>query len=82
MPAERAARPVVFGEVLFDQFPDGTAYRLLGVGLSDLVPATLADRAGDLLDPHAATRAKAERAADDIRARFGEGAILKSGGTP
>jgi fructokinase len=24
MPAERAARPVVFGEVLFDQFPDGS----------------------------------------------------------
>ena len=31
----------------------------------------------DLLDPDAAKRSEAERATDRIRARFGEGAILK-----
>jgi DNA polymerase IV len=47
------------------------------VGLSDLTPAEGADRMGDLLDPDAARRAAAERAADAIRARFGADAILK-----
>jgi len=52
-------------------------FRLLGVGISDLEPAEGADRTADLLDPDAGKRADAERATDKIRARFGEGAILK-----
>jgi len=52
-------------------------FRLVGVGLSDLVPEAEADLSGDLLDPGAAARARAERATDAIRARFGESAILK-----
>jgi DNA polymerase-4 len=62
---------------LFDTVPGGHAYRLLGVGLSDLCPAGEAERSGDLLDPQAARRGQAERAADTIRARFGPDAILK-----
>jgi DNA polymerase IV len=62
---------------LFDQGPDAGPYRLIGVGLSDLVPETAADLSQDLLDPQAAARQKAERATDAIRARFGEEAILK-----
>ncbi|RBI85602.1 DNA polymerase IV [Rhodosalinus halophilus] len=62
---------------LFDTVPGGQAYRLLGVGLSDLCPAGEAERSGDLLDPQAARRGQAERAADTIRARFGRDAILK-----
>ncbi len=62
---------------LFASVPSGQAYRLLGVGLSDLVPAGEADRVGDLLDPEAARRTDAERAADRIRARFGDDAIVK-----
>ena len=62
---------------LFDQMPQGQAYRLIGAGLSDLVGAAQADLAGDLLDPQAEARARAERATDAIRARFGENAILK-----
>jgi DNA polymerase-4 len=61
---------------LLDAAPAGP-FRLIGVGLSDLAPAAAADRAGDLFDPQAARRAAAERATDAIRARFGEGAILK-----
>ena len=52
-------------------------FRLLGVGLSDLVPEAQADLSRDLLDTAAATRASAERAADAIRARYGHDAILK-----
>ena len=52
-------------------------FRLLGVGLSELCPEEEAERSGDLLDPQAARRGQAERAADTIRARFGPDAILK-----
>ena len=53
------------------------AYRLIGVGLSDIVAASAADLTPDLLDPDAKRRAGAERAADAIRARFGADAIVK-----
>lgn len=62
---------------LFDQLGEQGPYRLLGVGISDLVPAGDADREGDLLDPDAGKRAEAERAADAIREKFGKDAILK-----
>jgi len=62
---------------LFDQVGREGPYRLLGVGLSDIVPASNADLSGDLLDPNAETRAEAERATDKIRQKFGEDAILK-----
>ncbi len=62
---------------LFDAVGDKGPYRLIGCGLSHLVPAAEADRSADLLDPNAARRAGAERATDAIRARFGPDAILK-----
>jgi DNA polymerase-4 len=65
---------------LMAQVPRGPAWRLIGVGLSELGPAEGADRAGDLLDPQAPRRAAAERAADAIRARFGPEAIVKGRG--
>jgi DNA polymerase-4 len=52
-------------------------FRLIGVGIADLSPAAEADRDGDLLDPDAGRRAKAEAATDAIRARFGRDAIIK-----
>jgi DNA polymerase IV len=52
-------------------------WRLIGVGLSDITPDGAADLTRDLLDPGAASRAGAERAADAIRARFGKNAIVK-----
>ena len=62
---------------LFDMVGDQGPFRLLGVGLSHLTSDEGADASGDLLDPQAAQRAKAERATDAIRNRFGVDAILK-----
>ena len=62
---------------LYDQTGPKGPYRLIGVGISDLVEQAHCDLSHDLLDPDAERRAKAERAADAIRARFGTGAIIK-----
>jgi DNA polymerase-4 len=52
-------------------------FRLIGVGIADLASEAEADLLGDLLDPDAQRRAKAERATDAIRAKFGPDAIVK-----
>ena len=52
-------------------------FRLIGVGLSEIVPATAADLTDDLLDPASARRTGVERAADTIRRKFGKDAIIK-----
>lgn len=62
---------------LLDQAIDAAPFRLIGVGLGDLVDSGDADRSGDLLDPDAERRARAEKATDAIRQRFGSDAIIK-----
>jgi len=62
---------------LFDQAGSKGPFRLIGVGISELGSAADADRIGDLLDPNAGKRAKAEAAADKIREKFGKDAIIK-----
>jgi DNA polymerase-4 len=62
---------------LYDRMEHPEPYRLIGVGLSDLMTEAGADREADLLDPGAKTRRAAEDATDRIRARFGPDAILK-----
>ncbi len=62
---------------LYDHAGTKGPFRLIGVGISDLAPEDQADLSPDLLDPDATKRAKAERAADAIRARFGHEAIIK-----
>jgi DNA polymerase-4 len=58
---------------------DGTAYRLLGVGLSNLCAAEDCDPP-DLVDKTIAKRAAAERALDRVRTRFGSTAMAKGRG--
>ncbi|MFW8593580.1 DNA polymerase IV [Cribrihabitans neustonicus] len=62
---------------LLDHAVNEGPFRLLGCGISELVPESQADMTGDLLDPQAGRRAEAERAADAIRKRFGKTAIIK-----
>lgn len=62
---------------LFEPLHDAGPFRLIGTGLTGLVPAADADRAPDLLDQSAAKRSEVERATDKIRAKFGHDAIVK-----
>jgi DNA polymerase-4 len=62
---------------LLAQVSGEAPFRLLGVGLSELCAAGDARASGDLLDPGAERRARAERAADAIRAKYGADAIVK-----
>jgi DNA polymerase IV len=55
---------------------DGTSYRLLGVGLSNLCGAHECDPL-DLVDRGADKRAATERAVDRVRAKFGDEAVNK-----
>jgi DNA polymerase-4 len=58
----------------------GTAFRLLGVGISHLAPAADCDPA-DLVDDGAGKRAAAERATDKVREKFGGEAVTKGRST-
>lgn len=56
---------------------DGRRFRLIGIGVSDLVPIDLCDPA-DLVDEAAGRRARAEAAVDALRRRFG-GEVVEPG---
>lgn len=62
---------------LLDGVIDKGPFRLIGVGISHLEDITATDSFGDLLDPEARQREKAERVSDNIREKFGHDAILK-----
>ncbi len=76
-PTQLADRIYRAARAMFDQSGPRGPFRLIGVGITDLVPGDSADAAADLLDPDAARRAAAERATDGIRAKFGADAIIK-----
>jgi DNA polymerase IV len=76
-PSQIADRIWRTARALMDHSGAAGPFRLIGVGIDGLCPAGAADEAGDLFDPGAAVRARAERAADAIRARFGTGAIVR-----
>lgn len=65
-------------EPLLENEADGTAYRLIGAGISDL-SKPIGDSA-DLLDPKAMKRGIAERASDIARAKFGADAVTTGRG--
>ena len=57
----------------------GTAYRLLGVGISQLADEDACDPV-ELVEDGGSKRAAAERAVDKVRAKFGDGALGKGRG--
>ena len=63
---------VVSREMLAKEI-DGTAFRLMGTGVSALRPGSLADDT-DMLDRRSA---HAERAIDDLRKKFGNAAVIR-----
>ena len=84
--AQRLAHPTVLPDTLFAaargllaREVDGTAFRLIGVGASSLLPLAQADPL-DLADPEGPRRVAAQAAVDALRARFGDSAILRGRG--
>jgi DNA polymerase-4 len=55
---------------------DGTAFRLIGIGVSGISEASGIDPV-DLIEPGIARRAAAERAMDRVRTRFGQDAVVR-----
>ena len=73
-PTRLADRIFAIGRELLAKELDGTRYRLIGIGVSDLSDDSRADPP-DLVDPLAAKRAKAEGAIDRLRDKFGRAAV-------
>lgn len=73
-PTQLADRIGRVGDELLRAETDGRRFRLIGIGVSDLADAALADP-DDLVDRHSGQRAKAERAVDDLRSRFGRSSV-------
>ncbi|HEY3640939.1 MAG TPA: DNA polymerase IV [Xanthobacteraceae bacterium] len=72
-PTQLAAKIFACGRELLGRETDGTRYRLIGIGVSALMPAAPGDFA-DLIDRRTAD---AELAIDRLRARFGDDAVVK-----
>ena len=64
------------GLSLLEREIDGTAFRLIGIGVSGIDAADGTDPA-DLLEPAIARKAAAERAMDRVRTRFGREAVIR-----
>jgi DNA polymerase-4 len=64
------------GRQLLAREVDGTAFRLIGIGLSGLSEADGIDPV-DLVEPQVARLAAAERAMDRVRGRFGRDAVIR-----
>ena len=73
-PTRLADRIFQTGLQLLEKETDGTKYRLLGIGVSDLTDADRADPP-DLVDIRARKRAMAEGAIDVLRDKFGKQAV-------
>jgi DNA polymerase-4 len=72
-PTQLAAKIFACGRELLAREIDGTLFRLIGIGVSALEPATDGDLA-DLIDRRTA---EAELAIDRLRARFGDEVVMK-----
>jgi DNA polymerase-4 len=75
-PTQLASRLYEAGRDLLLRELDGTRYRLIGIGATELVPGEEADR-GDLVDTRSAREAKMEKAIDTLRDRFGRDSVVR-----
>jgi DNA polymerase-4 len=75
-PTQLAERIFATARSLLRHEVDGTAYRLIGVSLTHLSEAGL-DRELDDLEPSFGRRARAERAMDKLREKYGRTAVEK-----
>jgi DNA polymerase-4 len=75
-PTQLAARIFEAGRDLLAREIDGTHFRLIGIGASNLVDGETADTL-DLVDLKGARNAKAEHAIDKVREKFGKAAMVK-----
>jgi DNA polymerase-4 len=73
-PTQLADRIFRTGLALMERELDGTRFRLIGIGVSELCAPDQADPV-DLVDPLATKRAKAEGAMDLLREKFGNTAL-------
>ena len=76
IPTELAGPLYEAGLSLLAREIDGTAFRLIGIGVSGLSAAG-GGIVADLVDPSVARKAAAERAMDRMRQRFGEDAVVR-----
>ncbi|MDP9570597.1 UNVERIFIED_ORG: DNA polymerase-4 [Agrobacterium larrymoorei] len=73
-PTQLADRIFRTGLSLLERETDGTKFRLIGIGVTDLCDPAQADPP-DLVDKTAGRRAAAEAAMDKLREKFGKGAV-------
>ena len=78
-PTQLADRIFRTAQAALKREADGTRFRLLGVGITNLAGAAGADPR-NLIDPAGDKRAAAERAMDRIRGKFGGAAVNKGRG--
>jgi DNA polymerase IV len=76
MPTQLTSVLYEAGRSLLEREVDGTAYRLIGIGVSGIDVADGVDPS-DLLEPAVARKAAAERAMDRVRNRFGRDAVVR-----
>ncbi|MFZ5690092.1 MAG: DNA polymerase IV [Pseudomonadota bacterium] len=75
-PTQLARRIYECGCELLEKEVDGTKFRLIGIGVSNLQSGQAADP-DDLLDPYARKAAASERTVDALREKFGRNAIKR-----
>ncbi|WP_105371899.1 DNA polymerase IV [Neorhizobium huautlense] len=73
-PTQLADRIFRTGLSLMERETDGTKFRLIGIGVTDLTDPALADPP-DLVDRQSGRRAAAEAAMDKLRDKFGKAAV-------
>ena len=75
-PTQLAQRIFEAARELLAKEATGPAFRLIGVGLADLSPASEADK-GDLVDTGVGKIKATEAAVDALREKFGKGAVVR-----